>query len=554
VPGKEISRIALWGILASVIVYVVGWFINVMEVDAAQYAAISLELLKSGDYLTFTEHGQDYLDKPPLIFWVSGLSMSVFGVNNYAYRLPALVATLLALYSTYRFALLYYSRQTAWLSTLILASIQATFLINHDVRTDTNLVASYIFSIWQLASYLKNRKWANLLLGFTGIGFAMLAKGPIGLIAPVLGIFPHLILQRNWKMVFNLRWIPGLLITALVLAPMSYGLYQQFDLHPEKVVKGQTGVSGLRFFFWTQSFGRITGESVWDNGVGPFFLSHSTMWAFAPWSLFLVLGLFDRLRGLLDYLKKKSEANEFISLFGFALPFMALSASHYQLPHYAFIVYPLGAVITAQYLIKTFYDTYSKWATGLYIFQVILLYLVLLLIFLLVWFPFPDNNDLGLIIFAVVLGLFTWVVAFLETPHRLILACTILIVGVNAILNTYFYPNILKFQAGSELGMMAKEDGATEGELFCYQTGLPHSLNFYSGILVQEVTDFNTLIRKRNCWVYTDEGQLQNLRRARPDLVVVGRNGDFPVSMLKGKFLSPGTREATLQRRILIKL
>ncbi len=551
---KEISKIAYWGILAAALVYVIGWFINVMEVDAAQYAAITLEMLKSGDYLTFTDHGREYLDKPPLIFWLSGLSMSLFGANNLGYRIPAFLVTLVALYSTYRFTLLYYTKQTAMLAALILATLQATFLINHDVRTDTNLLAFYIFSLWQLAAYLHNRRWTSLILGFAGVGLAMLAKGPIGIIAPALGIFSHLVLKRQWKSVFSPAWIVGIIVTAVVLLPMSYGLYQQFDLHPEKVVNGQTGVSGLRFFYWTQSFGRITGESVWDNGASPFFLSHSTLWAFAPWSLFLVLGLFDRLKDLILYLRGKSQVAEFISLFGFILPFMALSASRYQLPHYAFIVYPLGAVITAAYIIKVFYELKPKWSRFLYTFQIVLLYLVLLLIFALVWFPFPDSNYLALIIYAVVLGLYTWVVAFLPSPHKLILACTILIVGVNAILNSYFYPNILKFQAGSELGIKAKEDGATEGNLYGFQTGLPNSLNFYSGVLVREENDFNTLISKRNCWVYTNEDQLDKFQKARPDLKIVAKNGDFPVSMLKGKFLSPDTRQGTLERRILIRL
>ena len=554
VSEKEISRIALWGIVSASIVYILGWFINVMDVDAAQYAAMTMEMLKRGDYLSFTDYGKDYLDKPPLIFWVSGLSMSIFGTNNIAYRIPAFLVTLFGLYSTYRFAFLFYSKQTSLLSALILATLQATFLINHDVRTDTNLMAFYIFSLWQLAAYLRDGKWKNLLLGFIGVGFTMLAKGPIGLIAPALAIFPHLMLKRKWKSVFNPAWIVGLIVTAIVLLPMSYGLYQQFDLHPEKIVNGETGVSGLRFFYWTQSFGRITGESVWDNGASPFFLSHSTMWAFAPWSLFLVLGLFDKIKSVVSYLRGRSDTREFITLFGFILPFMALSASHYQLPHYAFVVYPLGAIITADYIIKTFYELRPAWSRALYIFQIILLYLVLLLIFGLVWFPFPENNFLALAIFAVVLGLFTWVVAFLKSNHKLILACTILIVGVNAILNTYFYPNILKFQAGSELGQKAKDNGALEGRFYSYQTGLPHTLNFYSGILVQETQDFDFLVTKKNCWVYTDENLLGKFQKARPDLQIIARNDDFPVSMLKGKFLNPVTRESVLEKRILIRL
>src|SRR6478609_11036783 len=136
---EEIKKIALWGILGACAVYVVGWFINVIDPDSAQYASITRKMLERGDYLTFTDQGREYLDKPPLLFWLSGISFSIFGINNIAFRIPAFLATLLALYSTFKLAELYYGKTTGYLAALILATVQATFMINHDVRTDTNL-------------------------------------------------------------------------------------------------------------------------------------------------------------------------------------------------------------------------------------------------------------------------------------------------------------------------------------------------------------------------------------------------------------------------------
>ena len=551
---KEIARITFWGVLCAMAVYAVGWFVDVMDTDAAQYAAISLEMLTRNDFLTFTDHGKDYLDKPPLIFWLSGLSMKVFGANNFAYRFPAFAATILAFISTYRFAILFYSKQTGFLAVLILATVQATFLINHDVRTDTNLMAFYIFTLWQLAAYLKTAEWKNLVLGFAGIGLAMLSKGPIGLIAPALAIFSHLVFKKQWKAVFNPAWILGILVTAVVLIPMSYGLYQQFDLQPDKLINGQKGISGLRFFFWTQSFGRITGESTWNNNAGPLFLTHSTMWAFAPWSLFLILGIVDRLRDCISYLKGKSIPQEFITIFGFMLPFAALSSSHYQLPHYAFIVYPLGAVITAGYIVKIFYQHKPTWARNLYRFQIALLYLVLVFLFYLVWFPFPGKNIFALILFALLAGIFTWVVSVSKSDNKLIITCTILITGVNLILNSYFYPNILRYQAGSVLGSKAREHGVKPGNFYSYEAGVPHSLNFYSQTLVKETNDLQALARKTDCLVYTSEERLPEIKSLRPDLQILARSGDFPITMLKGKFLSPTTRTETLKMKVLIRL
>ena len=132
---------------ALVLVYLVGFGIDVMDIDASQYASISREMMLSGSYLQVFELGKDYLDKPPFLFWVSALSMKLFGVNNFAYRLPSLLFSLLTLYSTYKFCLLYYKKEIALMAALVLASCQAFFLINHDVRTDTILMSWSIFSI-----------------------------------------------------------------------------------------------------------------------------------------------------------------------------------------------------------------------------------------------------------------------------------------------------------------------------------------------------------------------------------------------------------------------
>ncbi len=415
---QELKKITFLVIISASVVYVIGWFIHVMDPDSAQYASITREMLERGDYLTFTDQGREYLDKPPLLFWLTGISFKLFGINDIAFRVPAFFATLLTLFFTFKLSTIYYDKKTGYLAVIILATVQATFLINHDVRTDTNLICWFIFSMWHLAAYLETRKTIHFVLAFTGVGLSMLAKGPIGLVAPALGIFMHLLIKKEWKKLFNPAWVLGLLIVGIVLLPMSYGLYTQFDQHPEKLVNGLRGVSGLRFFYWTQSFGRITGENVWKNNVGPFFLSHSTLWAFFPWSVFLVLGLIREVRTIFLHIMGKAKQSEFLIFFGLFLPFMALSASSYQLPHYAFIVYPLAAIITAKYIIFVFYEPGISSARVLSIIQNVILYLALILVFVLVWFCFPNNNTFAIVLYSMLLATFVVLNFTLRTRWR----------------------------------------------------------------------------------------------------------------------------------------
>ncbi len=550
----ELKKIALWTVLGASIVYIIGWFINVMDPDSAQYASITREMLERGDYLTFTDQGREYLDKPPLLFWITAVSFKIFGINNIGFRVPAFLATLLAIYSTFKLAELYYDKKTGYLAALILATLQATFLINHDVRTDTNLICWFIFSMWQLAAYLETRKLSHFVLGFIGVGLAMLAKGPIGLVAPGLGIFMHLVLKKEWKLLFNPMWIVGALIIGVILLPMSYGLYMQFDQHPQKVVNGLTGVSGLRFYYWTQSFGRITGENVWKNNVGPFFLSHNTLWAFFPWSLFLVAGLIREAKNIFLYVRGKAEQKEFLIFFGCLLPFMALSASAYQLPHYAFVVYPLGAIITAKYILYLFYESANRGSKILYVIQTSVLCLLMIAVFALVWFCFPEKNTLALVFYVGLLAAFISVAFVLKTSHKLILISLVSAIGVNLILNSYFYPGLLEYQAGSEMATKALENGLEKGKFYSYKAGQPWAMNFYTDMTIPANDDFETLIQQKDILIYTKEEFVKDFQDKRPDLQVIYCMGEYPVSTPRMKFLNPATRPETLKRKCLIKL
>ena len=83
-------------LLAAAILLIYGFnlFIDVMEIDAAQYALISMEMSVTKSFLQVYQQGMDYLDKPPLLFWLSSLSFLTFGVSNFAYKLSSLLIAL----------------------------------------------------------------------------------------------------------------------------------------------------------------------------------------------------------------------------------------------------------------------------------------------------------------------------------------------------------------------------------------------------------------------------------------------------------------------------
>ncbi len=536
------------------VVYIMGLFFpDLMEVDASQYASISMEMERYGSYLEVHHLFDNYLDKPPLLFWLGALFMKLFGVNHVAYRLPTLLSTVLGIYATYRLGRMLYNRNTGILSALFLASSQIYILHNHDVRTDTLLTNFAIFAIWQLAEYLNNRKPKNFVLAFTGMGLAMLTKGPIGMMVPVLAIGSQLVYRRRWSDIFNWRWLIGALIILLILLPMLIGLYTQFDANPEAMVNGKKGVSGLRFYFWEQSFGRITGENVWKNDATYFFFTHNFLWEFLPWSVMGVIAIFIRFKNLVVTRFRSMPDLEVLTFGGFVLPFIALSMSHYKLPHYIMVIMPMAAILTADLADKMLSGKY-RWTPVVAGYQFVQSILILTVLIIIIFWIFPTSSVWWWIL--VLLLFMILIFEFFQGPiTRLIGVSLTAIIGANIVMNGYFYPQLNEFQAGTKLAEYITKHNIGKSDLLLFRQHY-HNLNFYSG----EFYDWVDLARieeerkTRDVYVFTNDEGLKKIYDDSIPYRTVKIFWNYPNTELSGGFLNPKTRIETLTPNYLIQV
>ncbi len=547
------------------IIYIPGLLVDVMDVDAAQYASMSREMVETGNWMELHNRYNDYLDKPPLLFWLSSMSMWVMGISNFAYKLPSFLFGVLAVWSTIKLTELIYNRITALLAGLMVASCLGFFIMMNDVRTDTLLMGAFAFSLWQLMLYVKTKSWRALVLGFTGIGIAMLAKGPLGLVMPVFALSCEFAYKRQWVNFLRWQWIVGLAVVAIVLTPMCIGLYNQYDLHPEKTINGQTGVSGIEFYFWTQSFGRITGDSDWgtkfDNGATNFFFTHTFMWAFFPWSILTVLGLFKNLFVLVKSRFKPGYLNEMLATGGFILIFLALSASKYKLPHYIYITFPLAAIIAARFLVADLLQPlrkfWARFAVGFSLFFAVALFTVVFLILLVI---FPGAGMLTMLV--VLLLCFACVAFFIARKtiaERIMLPLLVALLAFYYTGFSQFYPELLKYQVSNEVGREVIDNNVPPKAFRMYHDIFQHSLDFYSrsavGYTYLDSTDVDTTIQKYGAmWIYTDEPGYQDILKSKYNLATVKEYKRFPVQFLSFPFLNPETRDERLERMYLVKL
>jgi 4-amino-4-deoxy-L-arabinose transferase-like glycosyltransferase len=546
--GFQAGRFQLVCTALLMIAYLAGLFVDIMQVDAAQYASIAREMAESGKWLEVHHRGADYLDKPPLTFWLGAIFIKIFGTHVWAYKLPVLLFAFGGFYALYRLGSLLYSPKFGLLAAFILAASLGWVMFNNDVRTDSLLASNIILATWQLQAYRVTRKWKHLLGGFLFIALGMMAKGPLGLAIPAVAVGSDMLMKKQWKEIFDWKWLAGLGFMMICLLPMLYGLYQQFDMHPEKTINGMQGVSGLRFFFWTQSFGRITGENVWHNDSSPsLYFVHTFAWSFAPWCLLAVVGLVADIR---QWIRDK-RLPEWLSLGGFIIPFMVLSFSHYKLPHYIYPVFPFAALLTAVYLNR---DSHPK--VIVYI-QAVLNILAWALMIGLSSYFFPMKSWVSYTLGGMLLIYFICLMLRLRGRQQLVFATLWTAVCMCLYYNLVLTPQLMQYPADNQLPGIIEREGIPVEKLVDYKTG-SHVLDFhlktivpyyYSPAQIDSVLD-----RQGQVWVFADEdgkNQLQDEKFPIEKMIAIPH---FGVNEMNWEFINPKTRNQIINKKYLLKI
>ena len=299
----------------------------------ATYALSAKEMLLAGDWLTPSQFGDPWFDKPILFYWLTTLSFKLFGVSAFAARImPALFAasgvTLL-----FWFVSRFTSRREGLLSALVLGSSLQFLILSKLIVTD---MALFFFSnaalVFFYTGYRENRRW--YLLAYACAALAVLTKGPVGLAIPGLIILAFLAHQRNLAEVKRLLHPTGIIVFALLALPWYGEMVRRY------------GADFVSTFFGLHNYLRATvSEHPRDN----VFYYYPVLFVVGtlPWSLITVRALYDSIRACC---KRTADPLAVFSLFGTAvyLVFYSLMATKY--PTYTFPALFPAALLTGRYL------------------------------------------------------------------------------------------------------------------------------------------------------------------------------------------------------------
>ncbi len=169
------------------------------DVDAVQ-AQIARNMLASGDWVTARLDGVPYLEKSPLIYWIMAVSYEIFGVHDWAARLPLAIFVVLLCWATYRFGRWAFDEEAGFYAGIALATSAGLFLFTRILIPDAMLTLSITGAIWAWLSLLEPEnhlplRWSVMLGACLGTG--LLLKGLIAGVFPVLAGIAYMALTQQ---------------------------------------------------------------------------------------------------------------------------------------------------------------------------------------------------------------------------------------------------------------------------------------------------------------------------------------------------------------------
>ncbi len=328
----------------------------VIDYDEGVYAEVSRTMFVNGELVVPELNGEGFFEKPPLLYWAQMLGYQLFGINSMGARFGNGTAALLTLLIFYFGSATPLGRRTAFNATLILGSSIIFLYLARVAMTDMLLtlflVTCLVLSWHGVERYMVDKKGAALFwLGCLAAGLAMLSKGAIGALFPVLTAVLYLLSIGKPLLIFNRRWfIPGTVILLIV----GFSWYLLLGLvHPD-------GFNFMKELFIKHHLGRFS--SAMEGHTGSiFYYLIVLLVGFMPWFGYLLPGFLQ-----IKIRTRNDPGLRYLRLFVIfsAVVFIFFSLAATKLPNYILPALPGFSLLLAR-LFETGGEQNGKFLSGL---------------------------------------------------------------------------------------------------------------------------------------------------------------------------------------------
>ena len=204
--------------------------------STTRYAQAAREMALSGDWVIPHLGYVPYMEKPPLTYWLGGLSQLWFGFNNYAIAIPSAVATLLSAWATWGLALRLRGLAFALPAALLFCGSALVLGLGSTLITDTLLAATlagcwYMWWRWEESGRSTAWIWGFWLC----LGVGLLAKGPVAVALAGSAIAGYALIGGGWRggllsvvrTLWDMHPIRGTAILLALNLPWSIAVWQR---------------------------------------------------------------------------------------------------------------------------------------------------------------------------------------------------------------------------------------------------------------------------------------------------------------------------------------
>lgn len=516
-----------------------GLFLPLMENDSAQHATMAWRMARENDFAHIFKGKQPYLDKPHLHFWLSGLSFEIFGKAEWAYRLPAILLTLISGYGVFSLSkLMYQKTEIGQLAALFYLTSQTILLSLHDVRTDAVLTSMLVLAIWQWAKFLEKNNLSAALLGGIFTACAYSTKGLVAVALVGLFLFIRVAYQKNWEKLLNYKVALGILAFFIFSLPIFLTYYHQF------------GWEGVKFIAMGQSAERFQGGEFGQAGSQDyFFYFHTLLWAFLPWSLWFYLLTFR-----VGFIDKKKRLKEIATLSTALIFIMVMNFSQFKLPHYINPIVPLMSIFTAAQILNLNQSENQKFFKAFKISSYIILLLGMLLLASMASYFFPIRKREILILFLILMGLSFFIFIQIKNQlYRLIFGLAAFILLANIYLNSTFYKNLIEnYQADTQIAKFVERENLTQENIFVYDRLHSWALDWSLDRTTPTMEENELKLQQKPYYLVISDENLHQIEHLQHSVVFTAN--EFRVTRLSFKFINPKTRASQVNQFFLVKI
>jgi 4-amino-4-deoxy-L-arabinose transferase-like glycosyltransferase len=329
------------GFCAFLFFYGLGPF-GLVGADEPRYAQVAREMLDRHDWITPVMDGQPWLEKPPLYYWQTMLSYSLFGVSDWAARVPSAFDATLMVLAIYLFFRRF--RQGIELdAALIVASCAGVIGYSRAASMDMALAAAFTIAMLAWWSWRESGERKYLAVFYASLGLGTLAKGPVAPILAVLVIALCTAVLREWRLLLKTFWLPGILLFCAVSLPWYLAVQMR---NPEF----------FRVFILEHNLGRFA-EDLYHHREHFWYYLPVTALGLIPWTVFVIVAGFHSARAWWSEQRVEAAGQSDLgvqfavfSAIWLAVPVLFFSFSQSKLPGYILPALPAGAVLLADYL------------------------------------------------------------------------------------------------------------------------------------------------------------------------------------------------------------